>query len=80
MNTSLIGGVDSPMVMETSLVAGSSGVKTSPGEKAEQWRVPPILDNQTVDIFTEPEYAQVGYLFFYSNRQVSKGIRQWPIN
>ena len=61
MNTSLLGCVDSPMVMETSLVAGSSGVKTSPGEKAEQWRVPPILDNQTVDIFTEPEYAQVCY-------------------
>jgi len=63
MNTSLIGGVDSPMVMETSLVAGSSGVKTSPGEKAEQWRVPPILDNQTVDIFTEPEYAQDIYRY-----------------
>jgi len=63
MNTSLIGGVDSPMVMETSLVAGSSGIKTSPGEKAEQWRVPPILDNQTVDIFTEPEYAQDIYRY-----------------
>ena len=25
----------------------------------EQWRVPPIKDNQTVDIFTEPEYFQV---------------------
>ena len=35
------------MVMETTSVA------------KEQWRVPPIEDNQTVDIFTEPEYAQV---------------------
>ena len=25
----------------------------------EQWRVPPIKDNHTVDIFTEPEYFQV---------------------
>ena len=28
-------------------------------EQKEQWRVPPIKDNHTVDIFTEPEYFQV---------------------
>ena len=39
---------DSPMVVVESEVV----VK-------EQWRVPPIKDNQTVDIFTEPEYFQV---------------------
>jgi hypothetical protein len=62
MNTSLTLGVDSPMVMETSLL-GSSGGLRSTGEKAEQWRVPPIQDNQTVDIFTEPEYAQDIYRY-----------------
>ena len=36
--------LDSPMVVE---------------EQKEQWRVPPIKDNHTVDIFTEPEYFQV---------------------
>ena len=46
MNTSLV-AESSPMVMETTSVA------------KEQWRVPPIEDNQTVDIFIEPEYAQV---------------------
>ena len=28
-------------------------------EIKEQWRVPPIKNNHTVDIFTEPEYFQV---------------------
>jgi len=50
MNTSLV-AESSPMVMETTSVA------------KEQWRVPPIEDNQTVDIFTEPEYAQDIYRY-----------------
>jgi len=48
MNTSVV-DVDSPMVIEPS--------------SKEQWRVPPIKDNQTVDIFTEPEYFQDIYLY-----------------
>lgn len=56
MNTSMVAD-SSPMVMETaSLLKGGLNV-------AEQWRVPPIQDNQTVDIFTEPEYAQDIYQY-----------------
>merc|ERR1711962_539605 len=42
--------VDSPMIIEEK-------------EEKEQWRVPPIKDNLTVDIFTEPEYAQDIYKY-----------------
>jgi len=42
--------VDSPMIIEEK-------------EEKEQWRVPPIKDNHTVDIFTEPEYAQDIYKY-----------------
>lgn len=48
MNTSAV-EVESPMVVEE--VA------------REQWRVPPIKDNHTVDIFTEPEYFQDIYMY-----------------
>jgi len=40
--------LDSPMVVEETVT-----------QLREQWRVPPIKDNHTVDIFTEPEYFQV---------------------
>ena len=41
------------MVMETSMQAGKSC------QADKEWRVPPIQDEHTADIFTEPEYAQV---------------------
>lgn len=50
INTSV--EAESPMVVETSVV-----------EEVEQWRVPPIKDNHTVDIFTEPEYFQDIYRY-----------------
>merc|ERR1712126_410505 len=50
MNTSVI-LEDSPMVVESEDVS------------KEQWRVPPIKDNQTVDIFAEPEYFQDIYRY-----------------
>lgn len=56
MNTSMVAD-SSPMVMETASLV-KSGLTV-----AEQWRVPPIQDNQTVDIFTEPEYAQDIYQY-----------------
>ncbi len=34
-------------------------------EERHQWRVPPIHHNLTVDIFSEPEYFQVGKLNSY---------------
>ena len=43
--------LDSPMVVEETVT-----------QLREQWRVPPIKDNHTVDIFTEPEYFQVGII------------------
>lgn len=50
MNTSV--DLDSPMVVEETVT-----------QLREQWRVPPIKDNHTVDIFTEPEYFQDIYMY-----------------
>jgi len=51
--------VDSPMVVE----------------EKEQWRVPPIKDNKTVDIFTEPEYFQD--IYNYLKESESKHLPKW---
>lgn len=53
-NTSV--DLDSPMVVEETV-----------SDLREQWRVPPIKDNQTVDIFTEPEYFQDIYVYLKEN-------------
>lgn len=55
MNTSV--AEESPMVMETSMQAGKSC------QADKEWRVPPIQDEHTADIFTEPEYAQDVYRY-----------------
>ena len=48
MDLSMVSCVgESPMVLEATSAT------------ATQWRVPPIEDNQTVDIFSVPEYSQV---------------------
>lgn len=62
MNTSVV--EDSPMVVVESEVV----VK-------EQWRVPPIKDNQTVDIFTEPEYFQD--IYQYLKESEMKHLPKW---
>eukprot|EP00088_Acartia_fossae_P021069 TRINITY_DN2254_c0_g3_i1.p1 TRINITY_DN2254_c0_g3~~TRINITY_DN2254_c0_g3_i1.p1 ORF type:complete len:444 (-),score=112.44 TRINITY_DN2254_c0_g3_i1:1025-2356(-) len=51
--------VDSPMVVE----------------EKEQWRVPPIKDNHTVDIFSEPEYFQDIYRYLLSSE--AKHLPKW---
>lgn len=52
--------LDSPMVVE---------------EQKEQWRVPPIKDNHTVDIFTEPEYFQD--IYRYLKQSEVKHLPKW---
>jgi len=59
MNTSL--AEESPMVVDT--------------EVKEQWRVPPIKDNHTVDIFTEPEYFQD--IYRYLKNCELKNLPKW---
>jgi len=63
MNTS-IACVESPMVVENFV-----------GELKEQWRVPPIKDNVTVDIFTEPEYFQD--IYRYLKQSEVKHLPKW---
>jgi len=41
----------------------------------EQWRVPPIKDNHTVDIFTEPEYFQDIYKYLKDSEE--KNLPKW---
>jgi len=62
MNTSVV--EDSPMVV----VESEEVVK-------EQWRVPPIKDNQTVDIFTEPEYFQD--IYRYLKESEGRHLPKW---
>lgn len=53
-----------PEPMNVSVCEESPMVVVEPEEVVkEQWRVPPIKDNQTVDIFTEPEYFQDIYQY-----------------
>jgi len=63
MNTSVV-DVDSPMVVENCVA-----------EFKEQWRVPPIKDNVTVDIFTEPEYFQD--IYRYLKQSEVKHLPKW---
>lgn len=51
-----------PEPMNTSAVESESPMVVEVDER-EQWRVPPIKDNHTVDIFTEPEYFQDIYMY-----------------
>jgi len=66
MDTSIVDCVDSPMVVDT----GSAVV-----EFKEQWRVPPIKNNVTVDIFTEPEYFQD--IYRYLKQSEVKHLPKW---
>jgi len=52
---------DSPMALDTSAAA--------------QWRVPPIEDNQTVDIFSVPEYSQD--ILMYLKESETKHMPKW---
>jgi len=58
---SLSSDSDSPMVLDTSAAA--------------QWRVPPIEDNQTVDIFSVPEYSQDIYKYLRDSE--TKHMPKW---
>jgi len=63
MNASIV-DLDSPMLVEN---VG--------GDLKEQWRVPPIKDNVTVDIFTEPEYFQD--IYRYLKQSEVKHLPKW---
>jgi len=54
---------ESPMVLEATQAT------------ATQWRVPPIEDNQTVDIFSVPEYSQD--IYHYLKHTETKHMPKW---
>lgn len=63
INTSVVSvdGLESPMALDTT--------------SAAQWRVPPIEHNQTVDIFSVPEYSQD--IYHYLKETESKHMPKW---
>jgi len=56
--------LESPMALDTSAAAS-----------AAQWRVPPIEHNQTVDIFSVPEYSQD--IYHYLKETESRHMPKW---
>lgn len=66
MDLSVVSVVEeSPMVLEASAASAT----------AAQWRVPPIEHNQTVDIFSVPEYSQD--IYHYLKDTETKHMPKW---
>lgn len=63
-----------PQIVQQCESMNESVVEDSP-MVVEQWRVPPIKDNHTVDIFTEPEYFQDIYKYLKNSEE--KNLPKW---